>query len=102
MYFCEFCNYSTIRKNDFEKHNKTDKHNEILKNLIVYGVNENSQKKPIRSSTNEHKRAQTPKKIAQKEHKSSTNVLFCSQKSHRMIIILGVSIVKSRTRRRQT
>ena len=80
MYFCEFCNYSTIRKNDFEKHNKTDKHNEILKNLIVYGGTENLQKKTIRSSTNEHKRAQMPKKVAQKEHKSSTNVLFCSQK----------------------
>ena len=53
MYFCEFCNYSTIRKNDFEEHNRTDKHKEIMA-FLLFMVSKRIYK-PIRSSTNEHK-----------------------------------------------
>ena len=40
-YFCEICNFSTVRKRDFMRHLKSTKHQINSDNLNNYGVNDN-------------------------------------------------------------
>jgi len=65
LYICEYCNFSSKLKGDYNRHLKTNKH---LGNI-------NISVSPMVMSTNEHKMSTNEHKMSTNEHKMSTNEL---------------------------
>ena len=65
LYICEYCNFSSKLKGDYNRHLKTKKH---LGNI-------NISLSPMVMSTNEHKMSTNEHKMSTNEHKMSTNKL---------------------------
>ena len=77
-YECDYCNYSTIIKTHYNKHLKTDKHLNKLKELDAKLLEKFSNpKNEHKMNINEHKMSTNQHKMNINEHKMNTNELSC-------------------------
>ena len=84
-YNCDYCNYSTKLKADFNKHLNTQKHlnnmNKLDDKLIQKLSNTNNEHKMSNNehkmNTNYHKMSNNEHKMSNNEHKMSSNELSC-------------------------
>ena len=85
MYECDYCNYKTSIKTQYNRHLNTKKHINKLKEIdgklmkmMELSTNEHKMStNEHKMSTNEHKMSTNEHKMSTNEHKMSTNELFC-------------------------